>query len=335
MRTRAAVLIAMLLMACAAAPAAASAVEWSISTETVTGKLDATSTASHLIDETTGEKLNCGESTSEGELKEGVVKEATIGNISMPSWNKGTDICAAEGLFSFEFKLTTNTLSEPWPVEAVGEENSGDLIWIEIHIHKLQLTSSVGCDFEVGGLMLGLYHNAAKSLTIGKPTTEAGEKGGFGTTTLTVSNEKGCLGTINNGDKGSLEILLPPAGNLQIKKNWLGVKNVSGAGEAHSGIRGTCEFAAEGEKCQVQFENISASALEITKQEELGGPSAKSRYAVTKVECKVKVIMVTEPCTDELKVIKYSAGAGSNDYCLIVKDTGTGEPNVTCAILRM
>ncbi len=109
---------------------------------------------------------------------------------------------------------------------------------------------------------------------------------------------------------------------------WLSRTNVGGVpvlGSNH------CEFTAAKQTCQIQFKNITTrtiAAIGVT----FFGANPAGRYSRIMANCVLNLGL--GECTDEVEAIKIEA-KGINDYCLEVKDQGTGERNSVCATLRM
>jgi hypothetical protein len=116
--------------------------------------------------------------------------------------------------------------------------------------------------------------------------------------------------------------------------SWLSIRNVSGAGEATEGALGNCEFIAVRQKCKLQFENITFRTLEVVGSK-LEGEKATERYKKGTIGCAARLPLLNrETCVDELEVSKFEART-LNDYCLEVRDRGTGELGKGCAVLKM
>lgn len=123
-----------------------------------------------------------------------------------------------------------------------------------------------------------------------------------------------------------------PEGALAVGKRWLSVKNVGG--EAKEGIKGTCVFEKAGQKCEIQFENISMRTLVVKSTGVLVGEKTGERYEVLKQGCALNLGL--GKCVDELKARKIEDGKQGNSYCITVADKANlNEKRQSCANLRM
>jgi hypothetical protein len=106
---------------------------------------------------------------------------------------------------------------------------------------------------------------------------------------------------------------------------WLSVKNIGGVPERG---RGLCQFTAVGQKCQLEFENITFRTLEVLEGKIENNGSG--RYAKVKEGCTPKLALLNkENCVDEIQAAKLES-PNINDYCMKVKDAGTGEIQNEC-----
>jgi hypothetical protein len=136
----------------------------------------------------------------------------------------------------------------------------------------------------------------------------------------------GCgTGSAANGVyRGGIEA----TGFFVLANPWVEAKN--NGGPAKEGPLGVCEFAAVGQTCLMQISNLTFRTLAVVKAT-LEGTNANVRYKRAVEGC---VLNVGLPCEDKLEAIKIEAKT-VNDYCIVVKDQGTGEFSRRCFAIAM